>query len=78
MPVNVFLRFNISFYSYTNRLNTLSVGIKLLEYRGLESDIILMFEICHNLSDLHSCILMIILNSVVKSIYDTAFVLITL
>ena len=36
--------------SYANRLYKL--GIKSLEYRRLEFDIILMFKIYHNLSDL--------------------------
>ena len=47
---NVFLRCNISFRSYADRLDKL--GIKSLEYRRLQFDIILMFKIYHKLSDL--------------------------
>ena len=44
---NIFLRCDIPFDSYANRL-----GIKSLEYCKLEFYIILMFEIYHDLSDL--------------------------
>ena len=47
---NIFLRCNIPFDSYADRLNKL--GITSLEYRRLEFDNILMFKIYHNLSDL--------------------------
>ena len=45
-----FTRCNIPFKSYNDRLCKL--GIKSLEYRRLEFDLILMFKICHNLCDL--------------------------
>ena len=45
-----FIRCNIPFNSYHDRLCKL--GIKSLEYRRLEFDLILMFKICHNLCDL--------------------------
>ena len=48
---NVFLRCNIPFCSYDDRLDIL--GSKSLEYRRLQLDIILMFKIYHKLSDLH-------------------------
>ena len=48
---NVFLRCNIPFRSYADRLDEL--GIKSLEYRRLQFDIILMFKIYHDFSDLH-------------------------
>ena len=48
---DVFLRCNIPFRSYADRLDKL--GIKSLEYRRLQFDIILMFKIYHKLSDLH-------------------------
>ena len=48
---NVFLRCNIPFCSYADRLDKL--GIKSLEYRRLQFDIILMFKIYRKLSDLH-------------------------
>ena len=47
----MFLRCNIPFRSYADRLDKL--GIKSLEYRRLQFDIILMFKIYHKLSDLH-------------------------
>ena len=47
---NVFLRCNIPFRSYADRLDKL--GIKSLECRRLQFDIILMFKIYHKLSDL--------------------------
>ena len=47
---NVFLRCNIPFRSDADRLDKL--GIKSLEYRRLQFDIILMFKIYHKLSDL--------------------------
>ena len=43
---------NIPLDSYADRLNELGITIKPLEYRRLEFDIILMFKIYHNLSDL--------------------------
>ena len=46
----MFIRCNISYTSYADHLHKL--GIKSLEYRRLEFDIILMFKIYHNLSDL--------------------------
>ena len=46
----MFLRCNIPFCSYADRLDKL--GIKSLEYRRLQFDIILMFKIYHKLSDL--------------------------
>ena len=45
------VRCNIPFCSYANRLHKL--GVKSLEYRRLQFDIILMFKIYHKLSDLH-------------------------
>ena len=48
---NVFLRCNIPFRSYADRLDKL--GIKSLEYHRLQFDIILMFKIYHKFSDLH-------------------------
>ena len=45
-----FICCNIPFNSYNDRLYKL--GIKSLEYRRLEFDLILMFKICHNLCDL--------------------------
>ena len=45
-----FTRCNIPFKCYNDRLCKL--GIKSLEYRRLEFDLILMFKICHNLCDL--------------------------
>ena len=45
-----FTRCNIPFQSYNDRLCKL--GIKSLEYRRLEFDLILMYKICHNLCDL--------------------------
>ena len=47
---NIFLHCNIPFDSFSDRLNKLPVGIKSLEYRRLESDIIPIFKI-YNLSD---------------------------
>ena len=47
----MFLRCNIPFRSYADRLDKL--GIKSLEYRRLQFDIMLMFKIYHRLSDLH-------------------------
>ena len=47
---NVFLRCNIPFRSYADRLDKLE--IKSLEYQRLQFDIILMFKIYHKLSDL--------------------------
>ena len=47
---NVFLCCSIPFRSYADRLDKL--GIKSLEYRRLQFDIILMFKIYHKLSDL--------------------------
>ena len=47
---NVFIRCNIPFISYADRLHKL--GIKPLEYCRLEFGIILMFKIYYNLSDL--------------------------
>ena len=46
----MFLRCNIPFRSYADRLDKL--GIKSLEYRRIQFDIILMFKIYHKLSDL--------------------------
>ena len=46
----MFIRCNIPFTSYADRLHKL--GIKSLEYRGLEFGFILMFKIYYNLSDL--------------------------
>ena len=48
---DMFLRGNIPFNSYNHRLKKL--GIKSLEYRRLEFDIIFVFEIYHSQSDLH-------------------------
>ena len=47
----MFLCCKIPFDFYADRLNIL--GVKSLEYRRLEFDIILMFKIYHNLADLH-------------------------
>ena len=47
---DVFIRCNIPYTSYADRLHKLD--IESLEYRRLEFDVILMFQICHNLSDL--------------------------
>ena len=46
----MFIRCNIPYTSYADHLHKL--GIKSLEYRRLEFDVILMFKIYHNLSDL--------------------------
>ena len=46
----MFLHCNIPFRSYADRLDKL--GIKSLEYRRLQFDIILMFKTYHKLSDL--------------------------
>ena len=51
LPVMCFLRCNIPFHLYADRLDKL--GIKSLEYRRLQFDIILMFKIYHKLSDSH-------------------------
>ena len=48
---NVFIRCNLPFNSYVDRLTKL--GIKSLEYRRLEFDLILMYKISHNLCDLN-------------------------
>ena len=50
---NVFIRCNLPFNSYEDRLTKL--GIKSLEYRRLEFDLILMYryKISHNLCDLN-------------------------
>lgn len=45
------IRCNISFCSYKDRLE--KFNIKSLEYRRHEYDLILMYKICHNLSDLN-------------------------
>ena len=47
---DVFVRRNIPFTSYAGHLHKL--GVKSLEYCRLEFDVILMFEIYYNLSDL--------------------------
>lgn len=44
------IRCNIRFNSYCDRL--LKLNLHSLEYRRLEFDLILMFKICHNLSEL--------------------------
>ena len=46
----MFIRCNIPFTSYADLLHEL--GIKSLEYCRLEFDVILMFKIYYNLSDL--------------------------
>ena len=46
----VFIRCNVSFTSYTDRLHKL--GIKPMEYRRLKFVVILMLKIYYNLSDL--------------------------
>ena len=45
------IRCNISFKSYTDRLHKLNINT--LEYRRVEYDLILLYKICHNLSDLN-------------------------
>ena len=47
-----FIRCNIPFNSYNDRLCKLNRPINSLEYRRLEFDLILMFKICHNLCEL--------------------------
>ena len=49
--LNVFLHCDIPFHSYADWLDKL--GIKSLEYRRLQFDIILIFKIYHKFSDLH-------------------------
>ena len=48
---DICIRCNIPFASYLDRLHIL--GIKSLEYRRVEFDLILMYKICYHLSDLH-------------------------
>ena len=48
---NVFIRCNLPFNSYVDRLTKL--GIKFLEYCRLEFDLILMYKISHNLCDMN-------------------------
>ena len=47
---NICVRCNISFESYTDRLNKLN--LKSLEYRRIVNDLTLLYKICHGLSDL--------------------------
>ena len=53
---NVFIRCNLPFNSYEDCLTKL--GIKSLEYRRLEFDLILMYKISHNLCNLNFLIIL--------------------
>ena len=50
---HICIRCKISIDLYSGRLSKLNINS--LEYRRLEFDLILMFKICHNLSDLNFC-----------------------